>query len=294
MRLKIQNMKYILICSILFFTVNLIGGEINQNIIKYKGLDFFLFNVDFLNNNNAGSSNITPVKISKPPKKKKEIKTKPKRKIIKKKVLSEELRLIKAGEDLYKNKSYKSAENTLIEFLQKYPDSQKKDRAVFLLGNIMLEQKRYDEAIMYFKKITEEAKNSSYKSKSYYKTAYIYFLKNDYDSAENLLVKMQYENVSKEYLYKGYILLGDVYLKKKKPAEAVKYYKKALTVGRKYGGEALYKLGKIYEEVSEIRNFELSEKYYTETADKFPDSEWGKKAKKRAVYIRKNFLDFGE
>ncbi len=294
MKLKTLSMKFILIFNLVLIWLFGIPSysQTTNNLIQYKGLKFFLFDINFLA---SAKEKYIPLKKNVEKKvTKKTVKKKTIKLIKKKKILSDELKLLNTGKELFGNKSYKSAEISFVEFLQKYPDSQHKDTAIFLLGKIMIASNRLDEALMYFNKIVDELKNSKYISKAYYNSANIYYLKKDYNSAEKLLTRMQFERISKYYTYKSYILLGDVYMAVNKISSAEKNYKKALTVDKKYAASALFKLGRLYEDNNELHNFELAKKFYKKIIENYPDSDYYLKAQQRLDYVEKNFLQFGE
>ncbi len=299
-------MRYILIFNILLmFTFILNSTPTNENfIISYKNFDFFLFLPEFKSTINEETylSNKPVKKTIKSVKKNNKkseneikeasIKLNVKKKKKKKRKLSEEMRLLYVGKNLFNKNELKASEDSFMELLQKYPDSKYKDEVTYMLGQIMLKKKRYDEALMYFTKIVEDFKGSSYRGKAFYYSAYIYFIKKDYNKAIQLLSNMKYEFPGKNILYKGYILAGDIYIARGNIITGIEEYKQAIINKNRYSDEALFKLGKVYENNKEVRNLEEAVKYYKRIIDNYPDSEYYLSAKDRIEYIEKNFLNY--
>ncbi|MBP7184573.1 MAG: tetratricopeptide repeat protein [Saprospiraceae bacterium] len=85
-------------------------------------------------------------------------------------------------------------------------------QAQFHIGEIALDKKKYDEALTAYNKVTKLKKESEYLSEAKYKIAYIYYLKRDFEIAEDLAMKVSQEASGKDKIWAGkaVVLVGDI------------------------------------------------------------------------------------
>lgn len=106
------------------------------------------------------------------------------------------------------------AENLFVEFINDYPDSPKIKQAYFYLGSYQFRAKKYDEALVYFKKIDANDLSKDELAEYKFKVGYSYFSLEKYDEASNYFYEIKdYENTftSPARYYYGHI----AYLQKK-------------------------------------------------------------------------------
>lgn len=279
---------------ILVLILNFVSYSQTNNLIKIRGFNIYLpiatyISEEIISNNITKTQKIVPQvsikKITEPEKKeeaKKELAT------------DEESILYNNGIEFFKMKSFTAAEQSFIELLQKYPDTRYKDKATYYLGEIMLNQNRLDEALMYFNKINQEFLASPVLPDSLYKSALINFNKNNFDEALKILMTLKRKYPKNSKSAASLVLMGDIYRKKKEFNNSIKMY---LTVLKEYGNsdyvdDAIFKLADIYENEPEIRNLEIAKNYYEKIVNSYPDSEYYLKASEQLEFIKKNFLEY--
>ena len=119
-----------------------------------------------------------------------------------------------------------------------------KDAAYILIGNIMMKQGKNDKAAEYYSNAYElKGENASL---AVYRSAILKYKTGQYDSALVYLNKYKTEFPNGKRIGNIYLLMGDIYFKKKEYDNSIKYYKMAESGGTNIVPYALQGIGWAY------------------------------------------------
>ena len=137
------------------------------------------------------------------------------------------------GESLYKVQRLEEARQALGEFVKRDPEDRRVSQAYFLLGDVMLRQKRYEKATAAFDAAMQKATDDSCKIDILLATAEASNCQGDYDKASRLMnraIALMNQNKadSAAGAYETYQELGETYLKLGDNEKALSAFEKAL------------------------------------------------------------------
>ena len=146
--------------------------------------------------------------------------------------------LLGLGESFYKVQRLEEAQRSLEVFVDRYPEDKRAYQAYFLIGDIMLRQKEYEQAIAVFDLAMQKNPDGLYKLDILLAMAEASNCHRDYDSASKLLnraIALMNQNKadSATGTYEAYQELGKTYLKLGKNKQAVSAFENALKVSPK-------------------------------------------------------------
>jgi tetratricopeptide (TPR) repeat protein len=146
--------------------------------------------------------------------------------------------LLGLGESFYKVERLEEAQRLLEAFVARYPEDKRAYQAYFLIGDIMLRQKEYEQAIAALDLAMQKDPDGPYKIDILLAMAEASNCYRDYDRASRLLndaiALMIQNNVdSAAGTYEAYQELGETYLKLGKNKQAVSAFENALKVSHK-------------------------------------------------------------
>lgn len=144
---------------------------------------------------------------------------------------------------LYQAKKFPEAVNEGKNFLQTYPQSEKKPFAMYILANSLLEQNLLDESLSFYNSLIQQFADTPYATEALYKIAWIHFLKNDYTTAKTNVTAFLDKAGESPLRPDAYFLLGSLYTTEGNYEDAMEefqlVYEKYPT--SKFAPEALYK-----------------------------------------------------
>ncbi|MDA0838955.1 MAG: tetratricopeptide repeat protein [Planctomycetota bacterium] len=117
-------------------------------------------------------------------------------------------------EDMAK-RELKEGRDVLGELLTYYPDSSLLDQAAFMLGNMDLEEKRYDEAIISYRRLIRDYQDSPVAPDAQYSMGQAYEFKGEFDKACEEYVKLAYKFPDSHLLPEAMVRIGVYYFEKK-------------------------------------------------------------------------------
>ena len=146
--------------------------------------------------------------------------------------------LLGLGESFYKVQRLEEAQRSLKVFVDRYPEDKRAYQAYFLIGDIMLRQKEYEQAIAAFDLAMQKNPDGLYKIDILLAMAEASNCHRDYDRASKLLNRAialtnQNKADSAASTYEAYQELGETYLKLGKNKQAVSAFENALKVSPK-------------------------------------------------------------
>ena len=146
--------------------------------------------------------------------------------------------LLGLGESFYKLQRLEEAQRSLEVFVDRYPEDKRAYQAYFLIGDIMLRQKEYEQAIAAFDLAMQKNPDGLYKIDILLAMAEASNCHRDYDRASKLLnraIALMNQNKadSAAGTYEAYQELGETYLKLGKNKQAVSAFENALKVSPK-------------------------------------------------------------
>jgi TolA-binding protein len=146
--------------------------------------------------------------------------------------------LLGLGESFYKVQRLEEAQRSLEVFVDRYPEDKRAYQAYFLIGDIMLRQKEYEQAIAAFDLAMQKNPDGLYKIDILLAMAEASNCHRDYDRASKLLnraIALMNQNKadSAAGTYEAYQELGETYLKLGKNKQAVSAFENALKVSPK-------------------------------------------------------------
>lgn len=137
----------------------------------------------------------------------------------------------------YRTGDYQAAENIYRRILEGDPDNY---RILNYLGNVLQDQRKYDEAIECYQKAVKS--NHDFAG-SYYHLGSVYEALEQYDRAIHYYEQAaQYD----PHFAGSYNNLGNVYRRLDRRDEAIRYFRKAIEVNPKFWG-SYYNLGEVYQ-----------------------------------------------
>ncbi len=130
------------------------------------------------------------------------------------------------------------------------------------------------------------------------KIALLYFSNNDYKESEYNYVEIitlyiDYENI----VAQAYLGLSDIYLKTKKYKDAIDDLESGLkltSIEDWVLQELLIRLARIYFEIENFKDYDLSYKYYSILDILFPEGKYKEEVKERLNYLYTNFINYGD
>ncbi|MGC8844919.1 MAG: tetratricopeptide repeat protein [Candidatus Hydrogenedens sp.] len=144
---------------------------------------------------------------------------------------------------LYQAKKFPEAVNEGKNFIQNYPQSEKKPFAMYILANSLLEQNMLDEALSFYNSLRQQYADTSYATESLYKIAWAHYLKNDLNIAKTNVTEFLDKAGESPFRADAYFLLGSLYTAEGNYEDAMEefqmVYEKYPT--SKFAPEALYK-----------------------------------------------------
>jgi TolA-binding protein len=117
-------------------------------------------------------------------------------------------------EDMAK-RELKEGRDVLGELLTYYPESKMLDQAAFMLGNMDLEEKRYEEAIISYRRLIRDYQDSPVASDAQYAMGRAYEFKGEFDKACEEYVKLAYKFPDSHLLPEAMVRIGVYYFEKK-------------------------------------------------------------------------------
>jgi TolA-binding protein len=146
--------------------------------------------------------------------------------------------LLGLGESFYNVRRLEEAQRSLEGFVARYPEDKRAYHAYFLIGDIMLRQKEYTQAMAAFDLAMQKAPNGLYKIDILLAMAEASNWHRDYDKASRLLnraIALMNQNKadSSSGTYEAYQELGETYLKLGKSKQALSAFENALKVSPK-------------------------------------------------------------
>ena len=146
--------------------------------------------------------------------------------------------LLGLGESFYKVQRLEEAQRSLKVFVDRYPEDKRAYQAYFLIGDIMLRQKEYEQAIAAFDLAMQKNPDGLYKIDILLAMAEASNCHRDYDRASKLLnraIALMNQNKADPAAgtYEAYQELGETYLKLGKNKQAVSAFENALKVSPK-------------------------------------------------------------
>jgi len=104
----------------------------------------------------------------------------------------------------------------LTELVRHFPESEMVDQIGYLLGNITQEQKKFDDAIVMYRRVTRDYPESVVAADAQYKTAMCYEKKGEFDLACEEYVRLAYKYPESPLVSDSMIRIGLYYFNKKK------------------------------------------------------------------------------
>jgi TolA-binding protein len=162
------------------------------------------------------------------------------------------------GESFYKVQRLEEAQRSLEVFVIRYPEDKRAYQAYFLIGDIMLRQKEYEQAMTAFDLAMQKGPDGPYKIDILLAMAKASNCHRDYDKASRLLntaigLINQNKVDSAGGAYEAYQELGETYVKLGKDKQAVSAFKNALKVSPKAGDDhsLQFRLAECYQRLEE-------------------------------------------
>ncbi len=166
--------------------------------------------------------------------------------------------LLGLGESFYKVQRLEEARRSLDVFVARYPEDKRAYQAYFLIGDVMLRQKEYEQAMAAFDLAMQKDPDGLYRIDILLGMAEASNFHGDYDRASRLLnraiaLMSQNKAGSAAGTYEAYRELGETYLKLAKDKQAVSAFENALKVSPK-GRDDLslqFRLAECYQRLKE-------------------------------------------
>ncbi len=137
------------------------------------------------------------------------------------------------------------AEEELVAFIRKHPESLKTKVAYFNAGKILYKQKKYKQAVSYFEKADISYLTNEEVSEYYFKKGYSYFSTRDYTNASKSFHEIL--NVESKYKTAANYYYAHVAYQNNNLNTALEYFKK-LESSETFGGSVPYYIIQIYYE----------------------------------------------
>lgn len=155
-----------------------------------------------------------------------------------------------------------------------------------------IKENMYDSAITEVINLSKYKDDDINKGKINFFIGKIYYEKDEFDSAVITLLKMISDYDKNEFQKDAYFYIGLSYIKLNNLKKAIENFKYVINNfnGTKTRAESLDALAKLYESDNKIRDYYESVNYYRILHKEYPDLEIGINARKRAEYIKKNYL----
>jgi len=206
---------------------------------------------------------------------------------LKKKKKSEEEKLLEQAINLFRNGEYLSAGETFRKVISKSSDPLFSDRAHIYLARIYFASNDLQSALKELDPIVN-AKNES----SYWRIKFLVEKTNDTEAIA------EYERFKQEeeydtFFFDSFFKVKDSFLRKKIASSLIEDGERFLQNNEIKEGKdkVLFVLGELYEKDKKNRDIKKSYSYYNDLIEKFPLSPLKWKAKERADFIRKNFIE---
>ncbi|MBK7980051.1 MAG: tetratricopeptide repeat protein [Ignavibacteriae bacterium] len=167
------------------------------------------------------------------------------------------------GESLLGLDQYDGAITNFEEFVEKYPNSNLREIALYRLGNLYFNKKIYDKSREFLTILVNKYPTSEYSGSAFHLIGETFIEENDLNKAEqffNSAVNSKYNNT---FVDRSIFALANVYEKKGEYRKAVEYYDKLLGFHRnsELSSQAQFRIGVCYFELKEYDNviLELSD-----------------------------------
>ncbi|MCX8065428.1 MAG: tetratricopeptide repeat protein [Candidatus Hydrogenedentes bacterium] len=170
---------------------------------------------------------------------------------------------------LYQSGKFDSVIEECKSYVQAYPSSDKVPFVTYILANSLLEQNRHDEALSYYELLRTKYPDSSYAVDSIYKTAWIKFIKKDYESAKKEVLTFLERGESSSLKPEGEFLIGCIYVIEGNFEDAMEEFQVVFEKypTNRFAGEALYK----YAECAEhLGVYQIALKSYEKFIQNYP------------------------
>jgi TolA-binding protein len=159
----------------------------------------------------------------------------------------------------------------LRDVLTYYPNSPLIDQAAFMLGNLDMEDKRYDDAIVTYRRITRDHADSPIAPDAQFATGRAYEMKGEFDKACEEYVKLAYKYPESAQLPEAMIRIGLYFFEKKQYKTAISVFKRFI---ERYPDDentqkVYFKMGLAY---ILNENFVEGAEHFKTFVDKFPAS----------------------
>lgn len=123
-------------------------------------------------------------------------------------------------------KEIKEGRQVLRDLLTYFPGSPLVDQAAFMLGNLDMEEKRYDDAIVTYRRITRDHPDSPIAPEAQFATGRSYESKGEFDKACEEYVKLAYKYPESAQLPEAMIRIGLYYFEKKDYQTAISVFQR--------------------------------------------------------------------
>ena len=172
-----------------------------------------------------------------------------------------------------------TGQRMLDELVRAYPDNAKIDQAAYLLGSLVQEQQRYDEAIDTFRRITTNWPESPVAPDAQYHIGMCYEKKGDFDTACDEYVRLAYKYPDNTLVGDAMIRIGLKFFDDKKFPQATAVFQRFIEKYPVHGAieEVWFKMG-----LAQIMDekFKPAAEHFQAFIDKYPES----KLKAAALY----------
>jgi len=169
-------------------------------------------------------------------------------------------------------KEIKQGRQVLRDLLTYFPGSPLVDQAAFMLGNLDMEQKRYDDAIVTYRRITRDHPDSPIAAEAQFATGRAYESKGEFDKACEEYVKLAYKYPESSQLPEAMIRIGLYYFEKKEYGTSISVFKRYI---ERYPNDdntqkVYFKMGLAY---ILAESFVEGAEHFKSFVDKFPSSK---------------------
>lgn len=172
------------------------------------------------------------------------------------------------GMNLYNDEKFAEAAQIFQKALIYNPNRDITLNTYYWMGEALSLQGEEDQAIFYYRSVTNDG--SELYQKSLYSLAYAYFNIKDYDAAASSFESfLQIKGVDRRYLGDAHMRLGDCYFALKSYQKGINNYKLAQTNGNKKVDEIYFQIGLLNRYLD---NETEAKKYFTKLVKEAPES----------------------